>query len=417
VTLQQPWKMQWISQSLGPAAASVLIGGQVLMAVPIFAAEQAPQEILNTRSEMVAAPGLTLTQQRVLADRGPDGRIVALALDEAGQIYMLDDLAQEVRVLSRQGSSVGTIDGAGEWRLPFGVAVARDTVLVLDAGHPPEPGTRTHTHVLHVTGLAPGVKGRGRLDRSLNPVPRVIGTEQGWALSGWINIDFPADPGQRLLFDSIYVENFKLPEASLERAFTARAAPFIADPVGIRRRPFQYFKPGLTVASDGRIYTVPEDTYAIELLGPDAVPRVRILAEVDRRPITDREHREYLDRTIRELRERLERNPNSEARSWRILAALEEGDRDGRVDHWPVTGTLIPSRNGYLLVERPDLSVDASGGEGGTVWDLFDGDGNIAGRLSVPGSISPVLLDYPLVYGYERTGEGPKVMQWRIEGR
>ena len=201
------------------------------------------------------------------------GRIVGIAVDRSGTIYLADELGSSVRAYDRAGSYVGTVgsegDGPGEFRYllgldfdPFGRLHVRGAFRLSVFEHSPETGLADSlVRTLAVEG--------GTADRT---IPGQAGAAYFYA-PGFIWEGFQRRGYFYLAYDSlgavadtVVLPPFPDPE-STGRANYAVSAQGGRNVEGINRAPFEP-RPSWDISDEGHIWFTQGDRYEILELGP-----------------------------------------------------------------------------------------------------------------------------------------------------
>jgi hypothetical protein len=293
------------------------------------------------------------------------------AVETEGEIFVLDRGNHEVRVFDTDGQFIrafgGEGDGPSEFRQPWDLAIIRDTVSVLGA----------RLTMLDRQGNAVAA-GPGRMFSDTAYLSYTMATQKGW-MGAWstrkaANVPrgspfretttiYRVDPLSAALGDSLF---------SYEHAETR-----LAGAAGWYINPFFQAAPMHAIGPDGNIYYTPGDTYRIDMIdgGTGRLVR-RITGDLPLPPVTDA----LVEQALKAERDRVkDYPPGSEMAMYAEIiddiAALRTPST------LPVFGRMYASDSGWLLALRQDLDEDPVNMGNESVWDLFDGEGQLRGRV------------------------------------
>lgn len=331
-----------------PANASfdTLPGGRVLVTntgEPVWTPEMAWE--LNEDLRLGTADAGGPTEQQF-------GLVFAVASDSRGRIYVLDIIAQVVRVFGPDGSFAHEVgrpgEGPGELAQPFDLSIGPgDTLWVADQG----------------TGRYSLFAPDGTFVRALRR-PTFLHAIRGHALPGGRYVEwgftFPDGGFGRVDLMPIRVG------PTVESADTFPAIQFTQRLMeGGRPAVFFSTDPTGTVDRDGTIWFAHRDEYEIHrrTLKGDTILTIRLPAEPHPLEAADREW----------VEERLSGRPSRLREAY--LAALPELR--------PLIGAIVPDGAGHVYV-----LVDVAGRPAGTTLDVFEESGVYLGRLQLPSRVS-----------------------------
>ncbi|MGD2217830.1 MAG: hypothetical protein PVJ64_13825 [Gemmatimonadales bacterium] len=284
---------------------------------------------------------------RIGGVEGPEpelfGGIAAVSADESGQIYVLEGMAQEIRVFAPDGAHLRTFGargrGPGELRGAFGLVWDdRGRLWVADAGN-------ARYTVFDRRGTL-----QGEYRRPLGPAYPFLGVfdESGRLL------DVSANAGRGQL-DLIPV-SFS-PDPPVFETWPAVTLPSY---IGTLPRAIALLRPRLTLAFDRRgfVWFGTTDEYRIyqRSLHGDTLRIVERPAEPA--PLSDSE-RAAMSAELAESQVRLDPN---------VIPT-----------HKPAFNRFVLDDAGYLFVNLPD-----SEGRAGRLIDVFDPEGRYLGRMTAP---------------------------------
>jgi hypothetical protein len=343
------------------------------------------------------------------------GMIVAIDVDSAGRIHILDQQAAQVRVFDSTGKHVRTIGrpGTGPGELsPATMAVLAgpaDVVYVADI-------MRQRIVALGAdgseTGSTPMLVQRG--------IPmRWDVSPEGVFLLQLRTMTVPGMTDTVPMHDRIVARDPKTEQAdTLIELESGRTIEFTG---GMPRYRLFESEPVWAVLLDGRLAHGRNDTYRIELLDNDGAVKRVITRPGERRPVTE------ADRTaiLAMMRQAIERQvagrgPQAAAMAQQIVQTTQFAD------HYPVFAALLGGPGGTLWVQRIRTADDAKR-EGGTFttaqdigasqWDVFDAEGRLLGMLQLPTRFQPLRVQGEHIYGVLRDElDVQHVVRLRIAG-
>jgi len=338
-------------------------------------------------------------------------RISDLDVDAAGDIYVLDAGDAVVRIFDETGTPLRQFgrkgSGPGEFLEPARIAVARDTILIVDS----------RLHLFSATG-------------DLLQTVSVDWTRVGWPLAvgggpnGWL-------VACRVMFNaSGPVEEDRSARIRGPRHNTLLArsfdpsVPAFSDPVltldgqefyligeaGWAQQPLFAPDPRITPSPSGTFFVTAGDDYRIDVVAADGSPVRSIRHTVGRIPVTQKDFEESLRIATEPLRARTAGEPSE----W-LNAFDQDYPELPRAKSRPVVGRLLPAMDGSLLVERLDLDTQPFVDGDASVWDYLGPDGAIRGRITVPGRATPLRFTGASLYGIEKdANDVQSVVRWRL---
>jgi hypothetical protein len=322
------------------------------------------------------------------------GQIVALAVDDAGNIYVLDQQAQDVRVYDAAGKYVRTLGrpGNGPGELSRGVSAVLigngDTVYVADI------------MLQRMSRYAPDGSDAGTF-----PIPLDQGISARWEMTGHNtflqqvqSVPVPegtdAPPPINLILSRTTDGSLQDTIMHLKASETVQISA-----TGPRIRLFQP-EAVWTLLPDGRIATAINSTYRIEVHAADGTLERVIQRPVDRKPVGESDRQGFL----KALREVWERNGVPPQAIPQLIAAVSFAD------YYPVFANLLSGPDGSLWVQHIQTAAEmtAAGGDfnaqdvGSPTWDVFDADGRLLGTVTFPDRFTPIRFHGNSVYGVWR---------------
>lgn len=288
-------------------------------------------------------------------DREQFGDIASITSDSHGKIYILDSMAQEVRVFLPNGSFSHVIgrkgSGPGEFEFATSVTIGRgDTLFVLDDGtmrysvFAPD-GTLVETHRRSIVGTNSSIVGAVLSD----------GSYIDWA---------PVFPEGRMGPTLHLVPVRHLPR--FERTDSLPPLEYTWEMLPNRQMPQTYYSGGIVGAVDakGRIWFARSEEYRIYRRGLAGDTSLVFSLPAASIPLGEAE-RATLRKNLSHLPDLLSE----------ILDALPET--------LPIVRRIVPDNAGHIFVV-PDVAGEAEG----VVVDVFQERGVYLGRMTVPGTTS-----------------------------
>jgi hypothetical protein len=330
------------------------------------------------------------------------GMVVGLDIDGAGQVYVLDMQASEVRAFDGSGAWVRSFGrpggGPGELsRQLTGVFVLGGEVWVADLGNQriTRWGLDGSERPAIPLDLAQGIPLRWeRLgdDRVVAQFRSILGVGMQGDTTGdpIVTVGSP-DP------DTLAV----LPQGTS-----------ISVQGGAARFRFFDREPLWNAAADGALLTASNDVYRIEVRDAEGRLTRIVHRAFEPRPVTDSDTRRMLS-AIRELMMQQGAPP----------AAVDQLLQGASfADHFPVMAQILAGPDGTLWVQRirtPDQIADT--GElnlqdmGADEWDVFDGEGRYLGMLTLPTKFAPMRVEGDALWGVQRDElDVPSIVRYRL---
>lgn len=318
------------------------------------------------------------------------GKVTDVAVAPEGTIFVLDQMAGEVRAFDADGRYLRTIGGQGQG--PGEFSRATGGVFLTDDGRLtiPDLGNR-RVSWMNADGsfagsvaasLESGFPVRWDGDRSGGVVVhrRAMGNNQDALLEVGepiVRIDPEGDE------DTLVV----MPRA--ETVWMEGAAPR-----------FRYFatEPSWDLGPGGTLRTAMTQAYRIEVRDPAGTLRTVITKPAPPRPLTDEDQARF----TRLLRDALERADVSPPSIDRQIDRLDFGET------YPAFNRIMEGPDGATIVQRVapldeittlDLTEEMSRRLGSTEWDVFGADGRYLGTIDLPARFSPMAWTSDAVYG------------------
>jgi hypothetical protein len=310
-------------------------------------------------------------------------RVPALAVSTANVTYILDPMANEIRIFDANGREVkrigGTGAGPGELQRPSRIALGGDTLFVID-----QRGlNRFHADgtFIHRTLIANPARMRNTRNALLYPQSLAHST------AGLIT-SFP--PYRHGRSEGVVRDTSTL--HILDVASGTSSAP-IAEVISNDLYTITSFgsgagwfvpNPSFAVSPDGTIYITNPDGIDIDVRSLSGAPPFRIRFPVPRRPVLDAHVESIRQRTLQSMRA----SPMAPADVALYAAGLRSYPR---AKFMPVVGRLVAATTGEILVERPDLTSDYPGSRSSpTTWDMLEPNGSMIARLELPPAVTPL---------------------------
>jgi hypothetical protein len=322
------------------------------------------------------------------------GQVVGLDVDDAGNIYVLDQMAQEVRVYDASGKYVRSLgrpgNGPGELsRNASAVLIGRgDTVYVADL------------MLQRMSRYAPDGSDAGTF-----PIPLDQGVSARWEMTE--NNTFLQQvqtiplPGQTNAAAPVNLILSRATDGTLQdTVLHLKASETVRfDETGPRIRLFQP-ETVWTLLPGDRIALAVNSTYRIEVHGGDGALQRVITRPFERKQVGEADRQAFL----KMFRETWERNGVPAQAIPQLVSAVSFAD------YYPAFANLLSGPDGSLWVQQI-RTADETGAEGGdfTVqdvgspsWDVFDADGQFLGTVTFPARFTAMRFHGDSVYGLWR---------------
>jgi hypothetical protein len=322
------------------------------------------------------------------------GQIVGVDVDEAGNVYVLDAQAGEIRVFGPEGEHLRTTGehGQGPGQLGQalgGIFLVDGEMLVPDLQnqrvnrYSPD-GESLGSFRVDLTGGIP-IRWDGPVSGLLVAQKRFV------AFADTAGVAPSGDPIVAMASDGTIRDTLlTLPTGgSFDLSSDGPSFNFFAS------------EPIWDAGRDGRLASGMNAEYRIELRGPDGALQRVVVLPVEPRTVTERDQEVMLD-AIRE-------------------AAMQQGAPPQAVDmmlsratfaeYYPLFASLLVGPDGTLWAQRIRTGDELAGGAegtfdpqdlGSTVWDVFDPEGRYLGELEFPGKFQPLRVHENRIYGVAR---------------
>ncbi len=328
-----------------------------------------------SESEITRAPPVALDEVvRIGTLDGPEETQffqIVDAVEVGREIYILDRGNHAVRVFGTDGQFLrafgGEGDGPGEFMRPSSIAIIRDTVSVI--------GARLTMLDRQGNVLATGP---GRVFADTGYLSHTLATNKAW-MGTWITQKFQQVPRGSPFRDIATVYQVDPLGAALGPSLFSYelAEARLAGEAGWHINPYFQASPTHAIGPDGNIYFTPGDAYLIDVIdgGTGRLVR-RIKGDLSLLPVTD----ELVERALQAERDQYaDYPPGSEMSMYAAVIDQKAGLESPPT--LPVFGWMYVSESGWLLALRQDLDEDPVNSGNESVWDLFDPDGELRGRL------------------------------------
>lgn len=330
------------------------------------------------------------------------GMVVGLDLDAAGQLYVLDMQASEVRVFDASGAWVRTLggQGGGPGELSaqlMGVFVVGDEAWVADLGN--QRITRW------------GLDGSERPAISLN---LVMGIPLRWDRLGDDRVvaQFRSMQGLGMQGDTtgdpIVTVGRPQPDTL---AVLPQGGTFSVQGGSARFRFFDR-EPLWDADAAGALMTAANDAYRIEVRDAQGGLVRVVRKDFQLQPVTEGDERRMLA-AIRRLMQDQGAPP----------AAVDQLLQDASfADHYPAIGQILGGPDGTLWVQRVRTADQFTESEelnlqdlGADEWEVFDDQGRYLGVLTLPEKFAPMHIVGDAFWGVQRDElDVPSVVRYRL---
>lgn len=334
--------------------------------------------------------------------------IAGIDVDDAGNIYVLDQQIRRVRVFAPDGTFLRQIGGSGSGPgelspMAVGVMVAAgDTLLVPDAQNARINrylGDGTAVDAVPLS-MDQGIPMRweslpdGRVVQQSRVMPQMV----------------PGQTGMRdflLIRDSRGVVVDTLMELPAGQTFEFQQG-------GARIRLFDP-EPVWAIDQQGRVLFGVNSEYRLLVHDETGALRRIITKPFTRQPVTEADREAFL----RFMREMMLRSGAPPAALDQIMNSISFGE------HYPAFAFLLGGPRGTVWVQqvRTAEQVAAAGGEftaqdiGSSRWDVFDADGRFLGEIQLPDRYQPLRVEGEHIYGVWRDDlDVQYVLRLRLHG-
>lgn len=318
------------------------------------------------------------------------GKIVGIQVDSRGMIYVLDQMASEIRVFDQEGSHVRTFGSRGEGPGEFSSGAAG--LFLMESGHlvVPDLGNQRMNRI----SLDGEFLGSARVSYSSGfPVRwdsdgggsvtvqrRAMGFNEDPVLAA-------GDPLVRIGPDGGEETLVVLPKAKTVWMEGAAAR-------------FKYFEtePSWDLGPSGDLRTAMTQEYRIDVRGPDGSIHTSFTKPSPPRPVTDQDLDRF-DELMRDALERRELSPSAIQRQLDNFAYGATFPAFNRIMEGPDGTTLVQQIADLRALETLDLSEEMSRRLGSRTWDVFDAEERFLGEIVLPPRFTPFVWQTSTVYG------------------
>jgi len=325
------------------------------------------------------------------------GQIAGVAMTSAGQVLVMDQQAQELKVFGPDGAWLRTIGEPGSGPGQFGpqagpVLVGRgDTVLVPDLGNQRVSLFLPDGESLGSfrSGFESGLPIRWEMTPDGTPVTQL----RSFTLPGQT-----ADPADTLdvivkrTYDGTVTDTLLRVPAGKTFSFSGGAPEF------------HFFSPEpiWTLARDGGLVLGVNNTMSFRVFGDDGALRRIVRMPVEPKAVTEEDETIFVE-TLERLWQQAGVPPEA-------IAQLKQGV--SFEDRFPAYVQVLAGPAGSLWVQRIIRPTDLSAEEkedfnplqnlGSPEWDVFDGEGRYLGVVEMPFHFQPTAFARDEVYGVWR---------------
>lgn len=322
------------------------------------------------------------------------GQVVGLDVDDAGNIYVLDQMAQEVRVYDAQGKYVRTVGrpGNGPGELSRGAAAVLigqgDTVFVADL------------LLQRMSRYAPDGSDAGTF-----PIPLDQGVSARWEITGHNTFlqqvqTIPA-PNRPSTAPPVNLILSRATDGTLQDTVmhlkASEAVQFDAGGPHIRM-----FEPEAvwTLLPGDRIASAINSTYRVEVYDPDGGLERVIERPSERKPVGEADRQAFL-KMFRDMWQRAGVPPQQITQ---LISAVSFAD------YYPAFANLLSGPDSSLWVQHIRTAEDVGGESsefnaqdvGSPTWDVFNADGRLLGTVTFPDRFTPIRFHGDTVFGVWR---------------
>lgn len=321
------------------------------------------------------------------------GQITSVDVDEAGNMYVVDTQAQNVRVYGPDGTWLRTLGapGSGPGELSnslLGAAIANGELQVVDIGN------QRYTRF----SLEGEPLGSVRMDFTKGIPFRLDRTSGGRVVAQFRSFNFTTDAdtphGDALVTmgsDGAPVDTITVLPVGMSVQITGGQARIrIFDP-----------EPGWDAGEDGTLVMGMNSAFRIDVLSVDGAVQHVITRPWTAKAVTERDKRVFLDAMADAARQRGGAPPEA------IQAFLQQVQF---ADHYPAFASLLVGPRGSVWVQRIRSGDELAGEEGefsaqdigSPEWEVFDAQGRYLGVVTFPGKFQAQRAVGDRFYGVAR---------------
>jgi len=317
------------------------------------------------------------------------GQVIGVDVDAAGNVYVADVQASDVRVYDAQGVHVRTLGqpGAGPGEIGAGLSgvfVTQDEVIAPDLGNAR----------LNRFGLDGEVL-------SSHPIDILAGVPVRWDRIGASVVAQlrAVNPGGEAEPAGDIVVTMGDPEAPRDTLTSLPIGQSVQFSGGQPRARIFASEPIWDAGSSGRVLMGKNDNFRIEVRDDAGTVERVITLPFEQKPVTERDRRVFLDAVGDAARQQGAPPAAVEA----FLQTVEFAD------FYPAFATLSVGPAGSTWVQRIKSGDEIGGDEdfdpqdvGSPIWDVFDDEGRYLGPLTFPGRYQPIKVAGDRIYGIDR---------------
>lgn len=318
------------------------------------------------------------------------GKIIGIQVDSSGMIYVLDQMASEIRVFDPTGSHIRTFGSRGEGPGEFSSGAAG--LFLTEDGHlvVPDLGNQRISRM----GLEGEFLGSARASYSSGFPVRWDSDGGGSVVVQRRAMGFNEDPdlaaGDPLV--RVYPDGTEANLVIMPKAQTVWME-------GAAAR-FRYFatEPSWDLGPSGDLRTAMTQDYRIDVRGPDGSIHTSFTKPSPKRPVTDQD----VDRfkmLMRDALERMELSPSAIQRQLDNFAYGTTFPAFNRIMEGPEGTTVVQQIDELGGIEALDLSEEMSRRLGSRIWDVFDAEERFLGEIVLPARFTPFVWEISTVYG------------------
>jgi hypothetical protein len=333
------------------------------------------------------------------------GTVVAIDVNDAGEILVLDQQAAQVRIFDANGKHLRSVGkpGTGPGELVpgqtlMGMRAGRgDTVYVADLSR------------FRIVGLAGDGTEFGSYEMPLTQgIPVALRPAPGGKLA--IQMRRMALPG--MTQDSAPPRDFiiirDLTGGTSDTVATLESGETLKFSGGGMQTRIFASEPMWAILDDGRVVIGRNDAYRLQVYTPDGRLERVIQRPVEPSPVTATTQAAYRA-MLRKVTERqlaargVAGNPQAMAAVEQMLKSMEFAE------FFPVYANLLGGPDNTLWVQRFPVESLAAGGEDIDLesltapdWDVFDGQGRLLGRVTLPERFNGMRVVGRSIYGVQR---------------
>jgi len=318
------------------------------------------------------------------------GKITSIQVGPDGLIFVMDQMAGEIRVFDQEGSFVRALGGRGEGPGEFSGSAADVFLMegyrlaVPDLGNQrisllsPEGEFLGSTMTSYASGFP--VRWGGDGAEFVFVQRRAMGFNEDPDLEA-------GDPLVRIDLEGNEETLVIMPKA--ETVWMEGAAAR-----------FRYFasEPTWDVGPGGTILTAMTQVYRIDFLNPDGSMARILTKDSPSRPVAERDLARFVE-LMRDALKRMELSPSAVQRQIDNLSFGTTFPAFNRIMVGPEGTTFVQQIGDLHTMERLDLSEEMSRRLGANTWEVFDAESRYLGVITLPERFTPMAWESDAVYG------------------